>query len=257
MDRLVDAVAAALAIGDPAQTCAGQQSDAARDNTGLVADDITEEVARDDDAIERARLLHQQHGGAVDQVVADLELGELVGDDVGDGLAPQPRCCEHVGLVQRPHRQRGIVGQREVRGEPRDALNLRPRVRLNVPCDSVAVVLLAVAEVDAPGELAHHDNVHAAADVRFQGGEVDQRLGGEVARPDVPVRAHLLAEREEALLRPHLARSPFGAADGAQEDGVGSLGGVESFGSQGFASGIDRGLQIVRLWVRGRWAWWY
>jgi hypothetical protein len=67
-------------------------------------------------------------------------------------------------------------------------------------------------------------------------------LGGEEAGPQVTVGVHLLAELEEALLGADGAGAPFRTADGAEEDGIGSLGGGEGLVCEGAAGGIDGAL---------------
>jgi hypothetical protein len=87
MDGLIDAVAFALAVGDPAETGTGEETDAAGDDGGFVADDITEQVASDDDTVEATGVLDHNHGSAVDdELVVDLELGVFLCKDVRDGL---------------------------------------------------------------------------------------------------------------------------------------------------------------------------
>jgi hypothetical protein len=68
---------------------------------------------------------------------------------------------------------------------------------------------------------------------------VDEGLGGEVAGSDVAICAHLLAQREDALLWPDPARPPFWTPNGAEEDCICGLGGAESLGGQGLAGGIN------------------
>ena len=99
VDWLVDAVAFALAVEDAAQAGARQETDATRYDRGLVADDIAEEIASDDDAVETARVLDHDHSRAINQLMAELELGEFLGEDVGHDLAPQTARREHIGLV--------------------------------------------------------------------------------------------------------------------------------------------------------------
>jgi hypothetical protein len=54
-----------------------------------------------------------------------------------------------------------------MRREPCDALNLGPGIRLGVPRLTVAVVLLALAKVDAACQLADDIEVRAAANISF------------------------------------------------------------------------------------------
>lgn len=217
MDGLVDAVAAALAVGDAAEAGAGQEADAAGDDAGLVADDVAKEVAGDDDAVERRGLLDQDHGGAVNELVLHRQVGKLALKRLRHDAAPQPARGQHIGLVERPNPPVAPAPGQEA-SQTRDALHLGARVGLHVPSGAGAVVvLLAVAKVDAARELAHNDDVGAAAHVGLEGRRVDERVGREEARPQVPVRAHFLAQLEDPLLRPHRARAPFRAPDGAQE----------------------------------------
>lgn len=181
MDRLVNTVHLALAIGNAAQTGRGQQTQRAGNNTRFVADDITEQVASDDDAVQLARVLDHDHSSGVNQLVADLELRELLLHDLGDDLAPKTAGSQDVGLVETPDGQGRVVLQGQVSGQTDDALDLGPRVRLCVHSESAAVVLLALAEVDTARQLADDVEVDAPADVCPQRRAFDQRGGREVA----------------------------------------------------------------------------
>jgi len=127
--------------------------------------------------------------------------------------------------------------------EAGDALNLRAGVDLGIPGESITGILLALAKVQSTGQLADDVEVGAAADVGLEGGDIDERVRGEVAGPQVAVSLHLLAELEDALLGADGAGAPFWAADGAEEDGVGGFGGGEGFGCEGGAMGIDGALR--------------
>lgn len=105
-------------------------------------------------------------------------------------------------------------------GEPRDALDLRPGVWLSVPRGAVAVVLLALAKVDTARQFADDIEVGTAADVSFQGRDVDERLRGKVARPQIAEGAQLFAESEEPLFWPNGAGAPFWATNSAKEDRI-------------------------------------
>lgn len=244
MDGLVDAVALALAVGETTQTGARQQTKAAGDDAGLVADDITEQVARHDDTVQLAGALDHQHGGGVDELVLELQLGELVLEELGDSLPPQAAGGQDIGLVQTPDLGRGVLGQGEEGGQAGDALDLDLAVGLRVHGEAAAVILLAVAEVDAAGKLTDNDEVGAAADVSLQGGPVDEGLGREAAWPQVAIGPELLAQLEEALLRADGGgRAPFRTANGAEKDGVSVLASSESLLGQGVAVGVNGGLR--------------
>jgi hypothetical protein len=89
VDGLINAVALALAIRDTAQAGAGQQTDASGDDRSLVADDVAEQVARNHNTVETPGVLDHDHSSAVDQLVAELQLGKLLLENLGDHLAPQ------------------------------------------------------------------------------------------------------------------------------------------------------------------------
>lgn len=97
----------------------------------------------------------------------------------------------------------------------------------------------ALAKVDAAGELADDDEVGAAADAGLERGRVDEGVRGKEARAQVAVGAHLLAQPQDALLWADGAGAPFGAADGAEEDCRGGLGGGEGLIGEGAAGGVD------------------
>lgn len=243
VDGLIDAVALALAVGDPAQTGTGEETDAAGDDRGLVADDIPKQVAGDDNAVEAAGVLDHDHGRAVDELVVNLELGVFLGKHVRDRLAPETTSRQHVGLVQAPDLCRRVAGEREGGAEAGDALNLGAAVGLRIHGEAAAVVLGAVAKVDAARQLADDGEVGPAAHFGLEGREVDERLGREAAGAQVAVGPELLAELQDALLGADGGRgAPFRAADGAEEDGVGLLGGVEGLVGEGVPVRIDRGL---------------
>ena len=114
----------------------------------------------------------------------------------------------------------GRVGREgDLRGDAGDALDLLDAVDHGVPGDVLLrghVLLLARAKVDAADELAHDDDVHALRDGRLERRVGEERVGGEVGRPDVGVEAERLAQGEQAGFGAHFAGdAPLGAADGA------------------------------------------
>lgn len=172
------------------------------------------------------------------------QLRELVAHHLGDDLPPKPARGEHVGLVETPDGRGRVARQGQVGSKPRDALDLGARVGLRVQRVAVAVVFLPLAEVDAARQLADDGEVRAPAHVGLERGVLDQRGRREEARPEVPVRAHLFAQAEDALLRTDGARAPFGPSDGAEEHRVGRLGRFEGCICQGRAVGVDGALYI-------------
>jgi hypothetical protein len=252
VDGLVDAVALALAIRGCGERGAGQEAERARNDGGLVGDDVAEQVAGDDDTVEGTRVLDHQHSSRVNQVVAQLQLRELLLHDLGHDLAPQPAGRHHVGLVERPDGRGRVLRQSEVGSEAGDALDLMAVVGLCVAGVAAAVVFCALAKVDAAGKLADNVEVDAAADLGLEGRAVDEGFGGEEARAEVSVGAHFFAQLENALLRTHLAGAPLGTANGSEEDSIGGLCGFEGLVGQRLSGGIDGGLSGVSEGIRSR-----
>lgn len=241
---LVDSVALALAVWQTTETSTGQQTNAAGDDTGLVANDITKQVARHDDSVQRTRALHHQHGGRVDQLVLELELGELVLEQLRDGLPPQTAGSQDVGLVETPDLGGRVLRQSQVSRQTSDPLDLGPAVGLRVHGEPGPVVLLAIAEINTSRQLTDDDEVGAPADFCLERGPVYERFGSKAAGPQVAVGAQLLAQGQDALLRADGRRgTPFGPANGAEENGVGVLCGIEGLLSERLAVSVDGSLR--------------
>lgn len=130
------------------------------------------------------------------------------------------------------------------RGSQRDGQHARSRGGSKAPCPKRCQSRrpLAVAKVDAAGQFADDDEVGTAADLGLEGRGVHEGVGGEEAGAQVSVRAHLLAQPQQALLRADSAGAPFGTANGTEEDGVGGLGGGEGLVCEGGSVGIDGAL---------------
>jgi hypothetical protein len=59
MNWLVNAIALALAVGDATQACTRQKTDATRDDTGFVGNDVAQQAAGNDNTVKAAMVLHQ------------------------------------------------------------------------------------------------------------------------------------------------------------------------------------------------------
>ena len=209
MDRLVDTVATALAIRNTAQTGTGQQTQGARNDTSLVANDITEQVAGNNNTVQLTGILDHQHSSRVNEVVTEGNLRVLLLHHLVNNLTPETASREDISLIQAPNGERRVVLQSEVGSEANNTLDLGPRVGLSVHGVSGAVVFLALAEVDTTSQLTDDVEVDTAADVGLEGGALDQRGRGEVAWAQVSECAHLLAQLQDALLGANGACAPF------------------------------------------------
>lgn len=209
MNRLIDTVNLALSIGNAAQTGTRKQTQRTRDNTRLITDNITKQVASNNDTIQLSRVLHHNHSRGVNKLVTNLHLRELLLHNLRDDFAPQPTRRENVSLVQTPHGEWRVVLQGHVGRETGDALDFGARVRLRVERVAVAIIFLTVAEVDATSQFTDNVEIDAAADVGAEGRAFDERGGGEVAGTEVTEGAHFFAELEEALFGADGTGSPF------------------------------------------------
>lgn len=164
MNRLINTINATLPIGNTTQTSTRQQTQRTRDNTSLITNDITEQVTRNNNAVQLTGVLNHNHSSRVNQLVLNLQLRELLRHDLSDGLSPQTTRSQHIGLIQTPHGERGVVLQGKVCGEASDALDFGAGVGLRVHGVAAAVVFLAVSEVDSTRQFADDVEVDALAD---------------------------------------------------------------------------------------------
>lgn len=88
MDWLIDTVDARLAIRDAAQTGTGEETQAPRNDTRFITNDITKQIAGDNNTVQRARVLDHKHSRRVDQMCARLQVRVLVLHDALERLSP-------------------------------------------------------------------------------------------------------------------------------------------------------------------------
>lgn len=141
MDGLVDAIALGLSIGNASQAGTGQQADAARNHTGLIADDVTKQIAGYHHAVEASRVLDHDHGSTVNELVLNRQIREFFGKRLRHGLAPQPAGSKDIGLVQRPDLGLATAAGQEA-SQASHTLNLNSGVRLGVPGTARAIIFL-------------------------------------------------------------------------------------------------------------------
>ena len=198
-----------------------QHPDRAREHRRLVREDVAEQVAGHDD-VELLRVLHELHRGVVDVHVGQRDV-RIVGGEPRDRLAPEDARVEHVRLVD--GRQALAALARRLEAHPRDALDLRHavvhRVEAFVRARRVAPAAARLPEVDVARELAHDEHVEPGNDLGLERRR-RRELGIEERRPQVREQRQRLADAQEALLGPHLARQRvvLRAADRAHEDRI-------------------------------------
>jgi hypothetical protein len=83
--------------------------------------------------------------------VVELKLRVLFRHKLGDGLSPQSRSSEDVGLVDGKDGERGVGSKGDLSGDSGDSLDLGDGVDGLVPCDTLLIGLLSVSKVCASG----------------------------------------------------------------------------------------------------------
>ena len=236
MDRLVHADAAGRA-----ERGAGQHAHRAGQHGGFVGEDVAEHVLGDDD-VKRGGVADQVHGAGVDEAVFEGDVGVIGREFFGD-FAPHAGGVEDVGLVDGG--EQAAAGAGGLEAEADDPLDLLLAVGERVHRVALSVLppaALRLAEVDAAGEFAQHDHVDLFDGFALERGAVGEE-GEHLHRADVGEEAEALAQAEDGLLGAHGGGRvvPFGAADGAEEDGVLRAAHFQGFVAQGDAVGVDCG----------------
>jgi hypothetical protein len=144
-------------------------------------------------------------------------------------VAPELGAFQHVHLVDRADLPVALA--RRLEGHAQDAADLALGVMhgveaeaLLLPVDLAQLDAARLAEVDVAGQFAHDQDVQPGHDLRLEGRGVGQfRI--QDRRAQVGEQAELLADAQQAALRPLLARVvvPLRAADGAEQHGIGRL----------------------------------
>ena len=156
-----------------------------------------------------------------------LDVLVAVGVGLGHDLLPQDARLHHVVLLARQHLLAARAG--EVEGDARDAVDLVGLVDLGVDGTLLAVAelgdLLGLAEIDAARQLPDDEQVEPFDEFGLERGRSRQR-GIADRGPQIGEELQILAQAQETglgtLVIGHTV--PFGAADGAEDDGVGRVG---------------------------------
>lgn len=132
MDGLIDIVTLSVAIRNTAQAGTGQETNAIGDDSGRVADNVTKQGARHNNTVKTSRVLDHDHDRAVNELVLDLKVGELLLKRLGHDLAPESARGKHVGIIQRPQLLVTATAGKKT-SQMGEALHLGVGVRLSVP----------------------------------------------------------------------------------------------------------------------------
>ena len=160
----------------------------------------------------------QAHGRGVHQQVLQLDVREFGRHDAAGYAAPEARSGQHIGLVDGGHAP--LPPARQLRGKAHDPLHFRAAVGAQIA--GLVLAFELVAEIDAAGELAHHDQVHARELFRPK----RRGVGSARQRPDgaqIGVHAEQRAQIQQALFRAQcrIGRRRSRQAHGAQQHRVG------------------------------------
>jgi hypothetical protein len=108
---------------------------------------VTEQVFRDDDAVQLSRVGDHDHRGGVHQMMVERQLRVLLFHQGRHGLPPETGRGQDVGLVDRVDGQGWVRCQCALGGDTGDAFDFRDRVRGRVGRDSVFPGFDAVTKV--------------------------------------------------------------------------------------------------------------
>ena len=192
-------------------------ADATDHRTGLVGDDVAEEVVGQDH-VEAGRVGHQEDGGRVDVQVVVGDLRVFLGHLVDDALPHVAGVDEHVLLVHKGHVLPALHGQLE--GVTHHALHTVGGVDGDFGGHLVRGATAdrsAGTAVQAFGAFTHDDEIDVT--------RVGERRGNalvQLGRTQVHVLVQVEAELEQQAAFQN-ARLDARIADGAQQDGVGLL----------------------------------
>lgn len=239
MNWFIDTITLAITIWDTTQARTRQKPNASWNNARLITDDVSKQIACNNNTIQSLGVLDHQHSRTINEMMPNLELRVILRHNLSNHLPPQSRCRQHIRFVQTPHWQRWIMLQRKMSCKSCNPLNFRSGIWLGVPSCPVPIIFFPCTEIDSARQLANDVEIGTTADFGFEGGYIDKRVGGKITWAEVAESAHLFAEGEETLLGADGTSSPFGAADGSQEDSISSFGSSKGFCCQWFAGGVD------------------
>src|SRR5579883_1407560 len=195
----------------------GGQAQAAGELRAEVADDVTEEVARNND-VELAWIADHLHGQRINIKVAGFDFGVLWTKLLEDALPEVMSEGHGVGLIAHAEAPEAI-GASVVEGVADDALDALPRVNVFLDGDFVGGSLLEkAAHADIEAFRIFPENHEANIFFRAAGERSKPRVQ-EFDGPGVDEEVELEAEAKEDVSG-MLIRGDTGITEGAEQDGV-------------------------------------
>src|SRR5579859_2739572 len=214
------------------------QSNRTHQRRGRIAQNVAEHVAGQHH-VKLRRLQRKLHRRIVHVHVLQLH-GRVDAAHRHNGPPPKLRTHQNVGLVHRTHAPRAILRPRE--GKRRNALDLRSRIRLRIPCalDAILGYVAPLAEVHSSRKLAHNLNIQIAQTLRLKRRNSAQRLQ-HLHRTHIHIKPHPRTQTKQPALRPlpYRKRIPLCPSDGPQKNRVRFLASIQRFVGKRRSVGIN------------------
>lgn len=147
VNGLVDTHGALGRVRGTSKRSRWEETEGSGDDGSLVRDNVAKEILGNDNTVELAWVCDHHHGGRVDKVVLELELGVLGLHDTSEGLAPETGSGHDVCLVERGNLHWWLGGEGNLSCHTSDALDLGLGVLANVLCPAFLIWLNALSEV--------------------------------------------------------------------------------------------------------------
>lgn len=114
---------------------------------------ISKQVLRQNHTVELPRVRDHDHRRRVYKHVVELEIRVVLLHHLGNGLPPEPRGGENVGLVDGVNGESGSLGSSNLASDSSDSFDFRDGVGHLVPSNSGSVDLLSISEVNSSDKL--------------------------------------------------------------------------------------------------------
>ena len=221
------------------QAGGGQHAYGTGNHAGLVGEDVSENVAGDDD-VKLLGISNQLHGSVVHVHMVQSHFG-ITFRHLGDDPPPQPGAFQDVGFVHAADFLVSLHGHVEGHnGNPPDfILCILLHIKGGQAHGGLLVTLFS--EVDAPGQFPdYHDVQPTLDDFGLQGTGVCQFFKEE-GGTDVGKEAQFFSQAQQGSFRPFVSRQgiPFPAPHSPQQHCVAGPAAVDGFLRKALAGGID------------------
>mmetsp|Transcript_2380 Transcript_2380/g.5147 ORF Transcript_2380/g.5147 Transcript_2380/m.5147 type:complete len:372 (+) Transcript_2380:11-1126(+) len=220
----------------------GEHTERSNQHGGFVTKNISENIAGDN-GVELFGPSDELHGGVVDVHMAELDVGKVLGDDIGNDFSPQLAHVQDVGLIDTAQFTGTLAG--DVTGNTGNAIDFGFLVNHVVVSDAFAVDFvdsLRSSKVDIARQFTNDHDVDALDDFPLEGGGIDQ-LRQDLGRSQVGKESHGGSHLQEATLGAQFSRIvvPLVSTNAGQQDGIRGLALGQGFRGEGIVDGVDGG----------------